>query len=60
MIYSQRGERADAVIERLACETGRSCEVVTSDRELRGIVIACGCTATYSGEFESRLNAVIS
>src|SRR5215471_6608890 len=44
IIYSRRGEKADAVIKRLAREMGSACIVVTSDRELRQKVEASGAT----------------
>ncbi len=60
VIFSRKGERADAVIARLAQEMGNACLVVTSDREVQKAARACGGTAIFVGEFESRLNAVLS
>ncbi|HLB01579.1 MAG TPA: NYN domain-containing protein [Nitrospiria bacterium] len=60
VIYSRRGEQADAVIARLAREMGSACVVVTSDREVQNAALASGGTAIFSGEFEARLNAVLS
>ncbi len=34
IIFSQRGEKADQVIQRLAAEFGSACAVVSSDREI--------------------------
>ena len=60
VIYSRRGEQADAVIARLAREMGSACVVVTSDREVQNAASVCGSTAIFSGEFEARLNTVLS
>ena len=60
VIFSRRGERADAVIARLAREMGNACVVVTSDREVQNAARACGATAIYSGEFETRLMTTLS
>ena len=60
VIYSRRGEQADAVIARLAREMGSACVVVTSDREVQKAVCASGGTAIFSGEFEARLHAALS
>jgi predicted RNA-binding protein with PIN domain len=59
VIFSRKGERADAVIARLAQEMGNACLVVTSDREVQRAVRASGGTAIYSGEFEDRLKAAL-
>jgi len=55
VIFSQQGEKADSVIERLAREMGNGCVVVTSDREVRNAVEQCGAVAIYAGEFGSKL-----
>jgi predicted RNA-binding protein with PIN domain len=60
VIFSRMGEPADAVIARLAQEMGNACVVVTSDREVQKAARASGGTAIFSGEFEARLNAVLS
>lgn len=55
VIYSKQGEKADVVILRLARETGSGCVVVSSDREVRRGVEACGAVPVYAGEFRARL-----
>ena len=56
VIYSQQGEKADAVIVRLARKSGNGCVVVTSDREVRNAVERFGAAAIYAGEFNSILH----
>ena len=58
VIFSQQGEKADSVIQRLAREMGNGCVVVTSDREVRNAVEASGAVAIYSGEFSAKLKNV--
>ena len=55
VVFSQLGERADSVIQRIAREMGSGCVVVTSDREVRGAVEACGAVPIYAGEFSGKL-----
>ncbi len=55
VIFSQQGEKADSVIQRLAREMGSGCVVVTSDREVRSAAEASGAVAIYSGEFSTKL-----
>ncbi len=55
VIFSQLGEKADSVIQRLAREMGSGCVVVTSDREVRSAAEASGAVAVYSGEFSTKL-----
>ena len=55
VIFSQLGEKADSVIQRLAREMGSGCVVVTSDREVRSAAEASGAVAVYSGEFSAKL-----
>jgi len=55
VIFSQLGEKADRVIQRLAREMGRGCVVVTSDREVCGAAEASGAVAIYAGEFSAKL-----
>jgi len=59
VIFSRKGERADAVIARLARKMGNACVVVTSDREVQNAVRASGGTVIFSGEFEARLKAAL-
>lgn len=58
IIFSQQGEKADSVIERLAGEMGSGCIVVTSDREVRRAVEASGAVAIYAGEFSVKLKTL--
>jgi predicted RNA-binding protein with PIN domain len=60
VIYSQRGEQADAVIVRLAETMGNACAVVTSDREVQRSVAPFGCAVLFSGEFDLRLRRALS
>ena len=56
VVFSRYGEKADAVIERLAREMGSACVVVTSDRDLRRSVVAGGAVAAvYVGEFIEKM-----
>ncbi|TAK07513.1 hypothetical protein EPO44_03905 [bacterium] len=55
IIFSQLGEKADSVIQRLAREMGSGCVVVTSDREVRSAAEASGAVAIYAGEFSAKL-----
>ncbi|MFQ5849472.1 MAG: NYN domain-containing protein [Candidatus Binatia bacterium] len=55
VIFSQQGEKADSVIQKLAREMGSGCVVVTSDRELRRAAEASAAVAIYSGEFSTKL-----
>ncbi len=55
VIFSQLGEKADSVIQRLAREMGSGCVVVTSDREVRSSAEASGAVAIYAGEFSAKL-----
>jgi len=55
VVYSQQGEKADAVVVRIARRLGSGCVVVTSDREVRNAVARFGAAAIYAGEFNSIL-----
>ncbi len=55
VVFSRHGEKADAVIERLAREIGATCIVVTSDRDLRRSVESSGAVAVYVGEFLAKM-----
>ena len=55
VVFSRYGEKADAVIERLAREFGTTCVVVTSDRDLRRGVESSGAVAAYVGEFLAKM-----
>lgn len=58
IIYSRYGEKADAVIIRIAREKGGGCVVVTSDREIRTAVERFGAVAIAAGEFSEILRGV--
>lgn len=58
IIFSQQGEKADSVIQRLAGEMSSGCIVVTSDREVRRAVEASGAVAIYAGEFNAKLKMI--
>jgi predicted RNA-binding protein with PIN domain len=51
VIYSQQGEKADAVIIRIARTKGSGCVVVSSDREIRSAIEKFGAVAISAGEF---------
>jgi len=55
VLFSRYGEKADLVIQRIAREMGAGCVVVTSDRELRRSVEACGAVAIYVRDFVRKL-----
>ncbi len=58
VIFSQQGEKADSVIQKLARQIGSGCVVVTSDREVRRGVEGCGAVAIYATEFGARLRSL--
>lgn len=58
VVYSRYGEKADAVIVRIAREKGSGCVVVTSDREIRNAVERFGAVAIAAGEFIEILRGV--
>lgn len=55
VIYSRLGEKADAVVARLARELGSQCVVVSSDREVKRAAEKAGAAAVGAGEFSPRL-----
>ena len=55
VVFSRHGEKADAVIERMAGEIGETCIVVTSDRDLRRSVESSGAVAVYVSEFLAKM-----
>ena len=59
VIYSQRGEQADAVIRRLAPEVAHQGVVVTSDRALASSVQQAGAEVIGSVEFGERLRKAL-
>jgi len=58
VIYSRLGEKADAVVVRIAREKGSGCVVVSSDREIRRAVERFDAVAVYAGEFYQILRSV--
>lgn len=58
VIFSRYGEKADAVVIRIAREKGSGCVVVTSDREIRNAVERFGAVAIYAEEFNQILRCV--
>jgi predicted RNA-binding protein with PIN domain len=58
VIYSRLGEKADAVIVRVAHEKGSGCVVVTSDREIRTAVERFGAVAVSADEFNQILRSL--
>lgn len=59
VIFSRRGEKADAVIKRLAFKLKSGCVVVSSDREVARYAEANDAVAVRSGEFDRRLRMVL-
>jgi predicted RNA-binding protein with PIN domain len=59
VIYSQRGEQADAVIRRLAPQVAHQGVVVTSDRTLASHVQQAGADVIGSVEFGERLRKAL-
>lgn len=51
IVYSRLGEKADAVVIRLAREKNSAAVVVSSDREIRNAVERFGAVAIHSQEF---------
>lgn len=58
VIYSRLGEKADAVIMRLARTKAAGTVVVTSDREIQSAVERSGATAVSAGEFNRILRSL--
>jgi len=58
VIYSRLGEKADAVIVRVAREKGNGCVVVTSDRAIRTAVERFGAVAVFAAEFNRILRSL--
>lgn len=55
IVYSRLGEKADAVIIRLAREKSSGAVVVSSDREIRNAVERFGAVAVHAQEFNNIL-----
>ena len=58
IIYSRLGEKADAVVIRIARENSSGSVVVSSDREIRNAVERFGAVAIHSQEFNSILQVL--
>lgn len=58
IVYSRLGEKADAVIVRVARTKGGGCVVVTSDREIRNAVERFDAVAISAGEFNEILRGL--
>jgi uncharacterized protein len=58
VVYSRLGEKADAVIIRLARAKGSGSVVITSDREIKKAVERFGAVAVSSDEFSRILRSV--
>lgn len=58
IVYSRLGEKADAVIVRIAREKGSGCVVVSSDREIRNDVERFGAVAIHAQEFSAILQTL--
>jgi predicted RNA-binding protein with PIN domain len=58
IIYSRLGEKADAVIVRVAREKGGGCVVVTSDHEIRNAVERFDAVAVSAGDFNQILRSL--
>ena len=55
MVFSRHGEKADAVVIRMARDLGEGALVVSSDREVIDSSVSAGAVAVSSQEFEQRL-----
>ena len=58
VIYSRLGEKADAVVIRIARQKASGCVVVTSDREITNAVERFGAVAISAGQFNQILRSV--
>jgi uncharacterized protein len=58
VIYSRQGEKADAVIMRVAREKSAGAVVVSSDREIRNAVERSGAVAISADEFNQILHSL--
>lgn len=55
VVFSRHGEKADAVVIRMARDLGEGALVVSSDREVVDSSVSAGAVAVSSQEFEQRL-----
>jgi predicted RNA-binding protein with PIN domain len=60
IVYSRLGEKADAVVIRLAREKNNGAVVVSSDREIRNAVERFGAVAIHAQEFSEILQELDS
>ena len=60
VIYTQAGERADQVIQRMARQFGRECVVVSSDLEIQATARIHGALILSAQEFHRKLHSVVS
>ena len=60
VIYTQAGERADQVIQRMARQFGRDCVVVSSDLEIVATAKAHGAFTMSAQEFHGKLQAAVT
>ena len=58
VVYSRLGEKADAVIVRIARGKGSGSVVVSSDRDIRSAVERFGAVAIFAAEFNAILRSV--
>ncbi len=58
VVFSRLGEKADAVIIRIARAKGSGCVIVTSDREIQSAADKFGAVCVRSGEFADVLRSV--
>lgn len=58
VVYSRLGEKADAVIIRVAREKASGSVVVSSDRQIRSAVERFGAVAIYAAEFNQILRSI--
>lgn len=59
VIYTQGGERADQVIQRMARQYGRDCVVVSSDLEIVSTAKDHGALSMSAKEFQGKLQSVV-
>src|SRR5437879_11704554 len=55
VVYSKKGEQADAVIKRLAEKYGSDCAVVSADHEIGNFARVPGALVITPGDFETPL-----
>jgi predicted RNA-binding protein with PIN domain len=55
IVFSHRGESADAVIKKMSCREGQKALVVSSDQEVVRAASSWGAATIGAGEFEDKL-----